>query len=352
MNSQQAPQAPRVMKESKNKIRVEFERTPLKERLKAKFLNLNFLTNVVWVIFRLVLLIGISYVILFPFFAKISGSFMSREDFVDVTVKLIPKYPTLDTYRAIIQENDYFTALLNTTMLSVLCGIIQTFMCCVIGYGLAKFKFKGSKLIFFLVIFTMVVPHRTLQLSMFMKFRYFDILGIFNLLGGGVFEGLKVLPFTSLNLNNTYWPLALLSIGGLAFKNGLYIFMMRQFFRGVPDELEESAYIDGSGTIRTFIQIILPLSVPMMITIFLFAFSWQWTDNFYTTIFFTKASMVLMPDIIAIPKTLDTAYAAQNLYESAIRNTCGLLILAPLLIIYIFMQRFLIGGIERSGIVG
>ena len=340
------------MKESKNKIRVEFERTPLKDRLKAKFLNLNFLTNVVWVIFRLVLLIGISYVILFPFFAKISGSFMSREDFVDVTVKLIPKYPTLDTYRAIIQENDYFTALLNTTMLSVLCGIIQTFMCCVIGYGLAKFKFKGSKLIFFLVIFTMVVPHRTLQLSMFMKFRYFDILGIFNLLGGGVFEGLKVLPFTSLNLNNTYWPLALLSLGGLAFKNGLYIFMMRQFFRGVPDELEESAYIDGSGTFRTFIQIILPLSVPMMITIFLFAFSWQWTDNFYTTIFFTKASMVLMPDIIAIPKTLDTAYAAQNLYESAIRNTCGLLILAPLLIIYIFMQRFLIGGIERSGIVG
>ena len=340
------------MKESKNKIRVEFERTPLKERLKAKFLNLNFLTNVVWVIFRLVLLIGISYVILFPFFAKISGSFMSREDFVDVTVKLVPKYPTLDTFRAIIQENDYFTALLNTTMLSVLCGIIQTFMCCVIGYGLAKFKFKGSKLIFFLVIFTMVVPHRTLQLSMFMKFRYFDILGIFNLLGGGVFEGLKVLPFTSLNLNNTYWPLALLSLGGLAFKNGLYIFMMRQFFRGVPDELEESAYIDGSGTFRTFIQIILPLSVPMMITIFLFAFSWQWTDNFYTTIFFTKASMVLMPDIIAIPKTLDTAYAAQNLYESAIRNTCGLLILAPLLIIYIFMQRFLIGGIERSGIVG
>ena len=340
------------MKETKNKIRVEFERTPLKERLKAKFLNLNFLTNVVWVIFRLVLLIGISYVILFPFFAKSSGSFMSREDFVDVTVKLIPKYPTLDTYRAIIQENDYFTALLNTSILSVLCGIIQTFMCCVIGYGLAKFKFKGSKLIFFLVIFTMVVPHRTLQLSMFMKFRYFDILGIFNLLGGGVFEGLKVLPFTSLNLNNTYWPLALLSIGGLAFKNGLYIFMMRQFFRGVPDELEESAYIDGSGTFRTFIQIILPLSVPMMITIFLFAFSWQWTDNFYTTIFFTKASMVLMPDIIAIPKTLDTAYAAQNLYESAIRNTCGLLILAPLLIIYIFMQRFLIGGIERSGIVG
>ena len=352
MNSQQAPQAPRVMKESKNKIRVEFERTPLKERLKAKFLNMSFFTNVVFKIFRFVLLIGISYVILFPFFAKISGSFMSRDDFVDVTVKLIPRYPTLDTYRAIIKENKYFEALLNTVTLSVMCGLIQTFICCLIGYGLAKFKFKGNKLVFFLVLFTMVVPHRTLQLSMFMKFRYFDILGIFNLLGGGVFEGLKVIPFTSLNLNNSYWPLALLSLGGLAFKNGLYIFMMRQFFRGVPDELEESAYIDGSGTFRTFIQIILPLSVPMMITIFLFAFSWQWTDNFYTTVFFTKASKVLMPNIIAIPKSLDTQYAAQNLYESAIRNTCGLLILAPLLVIYVFMQNYLVGGIERSGIVG
>ena len=341
MNSQQTQNAPRVMKESKNKIRVEFERTPLKERLKSKFLNMNFFKNVVVKVFTYVLLIGISYVILFPFFAKISGSFMSRDDFVDVTVKLIPKYPTLDTYKAIISENGYSTALFNTFTLSVLCGLIQTFMCCVIGYGLAKFKFKGNKLIFFLVIFTMVVPHRTLQLSMFMKFRYFDILGIFELIFG-----------EALNLNNTYWPLALLSIGGLAFKNGLYIFMMRQFFHGVPDELEESAYIDGSGVFRTFLQIILPLSVPMMITIFLFAFSWQWTDNFYTTVFFTKTNMVLMPDIIGIPRTLNTQYAAQNLYESAIRNTCGLLILAPLLVMYVFLQRYLIGGIERSGIVG
>lgn len=329
------------MKESKNKIRVDFERTPLKERLKAKFLNGNFFKNVVVKVFTYVLLVGISYVILFPFFAKISGSFMSREDFVDVTVKLIPKYPTLDTYKAIISENHYFEAVFNTFTLSVLCALIQTFVCCVIGYGLAKFKFKGNKLIFFLVIFTMVVPHKTLQLSMFMKFRFFDVFGILELLTG-----------EALNITNSYWPLALLSLGGLAFKNGLYIFMMRQFFSGVPDELEESAYIDGSGVFRTFLQIILPLSVPMMITIFLFAFSWQWTDNFYTNVFFTKSSTILMPNIIGIPSTLDTNYAAQNLYESAINNTCALLILAPLLVMYVFLQRYLIGGIERSGIVG
>ena len=86
------------------------------------------------------------------------------------------------------------------------------------------------------MIFTMIVPHNTLKFAMLIKFKYFDVLGIFKLLGGGVFPGLKVLGFDSIDLTNTYWPLVLLSLGGLAFKNGLYIYMMRQFFRGVPDE--------------------------------------------------------------------------------------------------------------------
>ena len=277
---------------------------------------------------------------------------MAREDFVDVTVKLIPKNPTLDTYKAILQENGYLTALFNTVLLSFGCALIQTLICCTVGYGFAKYKFKGVTLLFALVIFTMVVPHETLQLSLFMKFRYFDIYGLFRLLGGGVFPKLKMINFTSLNLNNSFWPLFLLSFGGLGFKNGMYILVMRQFFRGVPDELEESAYIDGSGVIRTFFQIILPLSVPMMITIFLFAFSWQWTDNFYTEVFFTTTGPTLMPDIIKVPKQLDTNYAAQNLYVGAIRNTCGLLIIAPLVVIYLFCQRYLVQGIERSGIIG
>lgn len=330
-----------VKKETKNKIRVDFERTSAWQRFKIKYLSFRFLGEVVFKLFRLVLLLGISYVILFPFFSKISSSFMSPEDFVDVTVKLIPKNPTLDTYRAIIVENHYFQSLLNTTILSLLCAVLQTFVSCVVGYGFAKYKFKGSKLLFALVIFTMIVPHQTLRLAMNMEFTYFDIYGIIELITG-----------KTINLNNTYWPLVILSATGLAFKNGLYIYMMRQFFRGVPDELEESAYIDGSGTFRTFIQIILPLSVPMMITIFLFAFSWQWTDNFYTNMFFSSRSQKLLSQLVSIPKSLDTNYAGGNLYSAAIRNTCGLLIIAPLIVIYLFCQRYLIQGIERSGIVG
>ena len=370
MNAQNVDNNVKVRKESKRTIKVDFERTPLKERLKAKFLSLFFLKKVLWYIIRLVLLIGISYIVLFPFFTKIAGSFMAPEDFVDVTVRLIPKHFTIDIYKAIWTELDYVQAFTNTLFLSVSTALIQTFVCCCIGYGLAKFKFKGNKLVFMAVIFSLIVPHQTLQLSLFMKFRFFDILGIFSFLDGGgikipftdirVLQGLvDVIPETKalelwtsegLTLTNTYWPLLIMSICGIAFKNGLYIFMLRQFFRGVPDELEESAYIDGSGVIHTFLTIILPLSVPMMITVFLFAFSWQWTDDFYTELFFTTSKTVLMPKIVGVPKSLTTDYAGQNLYYAAIRNTCGIMIIAPLIVMYLFCQKYLVQGIERSGL--
>lgn len=359
---------PKIRKESKNKIKVDFDRTPLKERLKAKFLNFYFFQTVVVKILRFIFLLGISYIVLFPFFSKIAGSFMAPEDFIDVTVRLIPKNFTLDIYKAIWNDLKYVEALANTVLISLLLALIQTFVCCVIAYGLAKYKFKGNGLVFMLVMITMIIPHKTLQSSMSMNFTYFDFANILSTLSGGKiididFFGLfnfavdspiniLNLPEHSINLKNTIWPFIILSATGLAFKNGLYVFMLRQFFRGIPDSLEESAYLDGSGDFRTFLQIIIPMSVPMMITVFLFSFCWQWTDTFYTTMFFTntKESPLMLSQIIGIPKSLDTQYAGQNLYETAIRNTCGIMIIAPLVVLYIFLQRYLVEGIERSGL--
>ncbi len=373
MNAQNVDNKPKVRKESKNKIRVDFERTPLKERLKAKFLSMFFLKKVAWYIIRLVLLIGISYIVLFPFFTWISGSFMSLDDFVDVTVRLIPKHFTVEMYTAIWEELHYMQAFTNTLFLSITTALLQTFVCCVVAYGLAKFKFKGNGIVFLAVIFSLTIPHQTLQLSMFMNFRYFDIFGIFGFLNGGGFtipftdikilEGVvDIIPDTwktfspnGISLLNTYWPLIILSVFGLAFKNGLYIFMLRQFFKGVPDELEESAYIDGSGTFRTFLTIILPLSVPMMITVFLFAFSWQWTDDFYTGMFImNNDEMLLMPALVEkAPTSLiakSDGHPGDTLYQSAIRNTTGIMIIAPLIVMYLFCQKYLVQGIERSGL--
>lgn len=343
--------APMVKKESKNKIKVEFEgQMSTWERLKLKVFSMYFLKNVVVRFCTYVLLVGISYIIIYPFISKLASSIMCREDFVDATVMLISKNPTLATYKAIITDNRYFEAMFNTAILSASTALIQMFITCLIAYGFAKFNFRGNGLLFLLVILTMVVPHSTLRLAMYMKFRYFDIFGIINFLGGGVFESIQLWSKTSLELTNTYVPFILLSFTGLAFKNGLYIFMLRQFYRGVPDELEESAYIDGAGTFRTFLQIILPLSIPMLVTVFMFAFSWQWTDSYYVNTFFTTSGPYTMRNIIKVPSSLNVDYAGGNMYSAAITNTCGILILAPLIFIYCFAQKSLVQGIEHSGI--
>ena len=392
MNAQNTENKPMIKRETKNKIRVEFDRTPLAERLKAKFLSFYFLQKVAIGIFRMVLMVGISYIVLFPFFSKITGSIMAPQDFLDPTVLMIPKNISFDIYEAIVTELGYFNALGNTFVLSFSTAVIQMLICSLIGYGFAKFKFRGRNLIFVLVMVTMIIPHQTLQHAMFLEFRNFDILGIVRLLkGGGIqifdwnimqvsegaaefFAGLDILPKeiiigvdefgddvamefrqSGINISGTYLPLILLSLTGLAFKNGLYIFMLRQFFRGIPDELEESAYMDGCGTMRTFAQIILPLSIPMMVTVFLFAFCWQWTDDFYVGKIIDMSGLsnqqMLVDIVLDIPSSLKNALPeGQALYDTAIRNTNGLMIIAPLVILYAFCQNFLVQGIEHSGI--
>lgn len=320
----------------------DYKKLSIWTRLRLRIFSPQFLVDVLWKIFRFVLLIGISYIIIYPFFTKISASFFSPQDFVDSTVKLIPRYPTLDTYKAIIIDNDYLERLVNSAFLSIITAVIQTLVTAIIGYGLAKFKFKGRTVVFALVVLTMVIPQRTLMASMFMKFRYFDFYGILGLLG---------MP-NGIDMINTHWPMLILSLTGIGFKNGLYIFIFRQFYKGVPDELEEAAYVDGSGIFKTYFRIILPLTVPMMVTIFMFAFSWQWTDTFYSTLFYTTQGPKLLPGLIDVPATINTASVAQELYESAILNTAGLLVIAPLFIVFLFAQNALVEGIERSGIVG
>jgi multiple sugar transport system permease protein len=345
-----------ITKESKNKIHVDYEgKLSFKERMMHKLKASNTWITLVINFFRFILMLGVSYVILYPFFARIAGSFMSKEDVVDATVSLIPKNFNVDIYKYIILENHYLDALLNTALIAVLCALVQTFIACLIGYGLAKFKFKGNTLVMGAVVISMIIPHRTLELAFKSRFTNFDI---FTVQAWGIKGPIELIFGETFELINSFWPLVLISVFGLAFKNGLYIYLMRQFFKGVPDELEESAYVDGSGVFRTFIQIILPLSIPMMITIFLFSFSWQWTDEFYTNMFWPGGKDIgfyLMSDVYKTPPyTLQKleGFAGWPLYKNVIQNTAGMLIILPLLVLYTFCQKYLVQGIERSGLVG
>ena len=344
-----------VTKETKNKIHVEYDgKLSMKERILYKLKTSHTWIRVIVDIFRFILMLGVSYVIIFPFVSKIANSFMPLEDVVDATVSLIPKNFTFDNYKYIFLENEYLRAFGNTLLLSLTTALIQTFVSCLVGYGLAKFKFKGNNLVFILVVVIMIIPHSTLELAMRDFFTKFELLlpasmdqsttGIIELIAG-----------RRPSIRDTMIPFYVLSLGGLAFKNGLYIYLMRQFFKGVPDELEESAYVDGSGTFRTFLQIIIPLSVPMMITVFLFSFSWSWTDVFYRDVFFEglNAPWMLSNIIQKVPPTLDYGNnLGMGMYRVAIQNTAGIMIILPLVIMYLFCQRYLVQGIERSGLVG
>lgn len=338
---------------TKRGVKMNFEgKIPFRQRLIMRLTSSSFWIDRVWYLFRFILMVGISFVILYPFLNKLLTSIWPLSDFSNTQVNLIPTRVSFDIYVKLAQYWHYLSILRNTLILSTLTALLQTFVTCMIGYGLAKFRFKGNKLIMVLVIVTMAIPHRTLSLSLFQHFGEFDLFAIQATNGRGLFE---LITGNTIRLTNTYWPFAILSATGLAFKNGLYIFMMRQFFHGVPDELEESAYVDGSGTFRTFFQIILPLSIPMMITIFLFAFSWQWTDSFYTNLFFSSGDGIgLMPDLLQSPPPAlqPNSFAIRVPYFEAVKNAGGLMIIAPLIVVFLFCQRYLVQGIERSGIVG
>src|SRR5690606_26916029 len=231
--------------------------------------------NLLWSFVRMVLIFGICFIILQPLFTKFTVSLMEEADLYDATVVYIPNNITFENYLVALEGMDYVPTFLRTLGLSLMASLLQLASCTIVGYGFARFKFPFKNLIFMFVILCLLVPPQTLMLPLFLHFRFFDVLGLFETITGKA----------GLNLLDSVWPFLLTSITAMGFKNGLYIFMMRQYFKGMPLELEEAAYIDGSGAFKTFYKIMLPSAVPMLVTIFLFSFVWQWTDSFYTGLY-------------------------------------------------------------------
>lgn len=282
--------------------------------------------------------IAIAFMILFPLFEKLTVVFQSRDDLVDNTVKYIAKEPTLYTLRTVIHAMDYWTALSHSLLLSLSVALLQVFSSSFIAYGLARFRFVGRSLIFALIVLTLIIPPQVLLSSMYLNFRYFDFLGVIRLLFGA-----------PLNLINKPWPFLLMGITGLGIKNGLYIYMLRQFYRNLPNEFEEAAYIDGAGILRSYFTIMLPNARTILVSIFLFSFSWQFTDSTITPMLFN--------DFSTIPGSLMSleTYQMNQLepeFRSALLSAGSLMAVLPLVLLFIAGQKFFVQGIERSGIVG
>ena len=278
-----------------------------------------------WGVVRAVIVLGLCYVVLYPYFIKGVNAFKSYSDFIDPTVRFIPKHPTLDNLRLVMERIDYWNTVWRTAALSTLVALITVLVSSLIAYGLARFSFKGKNLLFFAVILTMIIPPQTVIIPLYLRFQNFA--GFLYLL-------------------DTPFPIVILVSTGLGLKNGLFIFMLRQYFRNLPKELEEAACLDGCGVLGTYLRIVLPSSRVMLITVFLLAFSWQWTDMVYNPLFLREIPIFSNIFVLA------GAGGVEPVVSANMTSTAALLSVLPLAVLYVAAQNFFVQSVERSGIVG
>ncbi|WP_041614509.1 carbohydrate ABC transporter permease [Paenibacillus sp. JDR-2] len=311
----------------------------------ARLLSFESWKRWIWSFVRLVLIAGLSFVILYPIIQKISTAIKAKTDLYSPIVVWIPEHYSLENFKNAISIMDYWKTLLNTFTLSATTTILTAISCALAGYAFARLKFRGSNLLFAGVILTIMVPPTTILIPMYLNLKDFSLMGLVPLITG-----------KSVNLLNSYWPFILTSITANSLKAGLYIFIFRQFFRGIPREVEEAAYMDGASVGQTFLRIMLPNATPSIITVLLFSFVWQWNDSFFTTTYLTSSN-VMSTQLSSLPYNLsiilgNDANAKDPFYLSMVQDTGILLAILPLVILYLFVQRYFVESIERTGLVG
>lgn len=298
------------------------------------------LVGMVWPIFRFFILFGLSFVILYPLIFMVSTAFRPSEQMSDPSVVWLPKTFTLSNISETWDVMNFDTTFFNTVRLNLISSCLQVVTCSLTGYGFARFKFKAKGILFAIVILMIIVPPQITTIPLFLQYRYpFGM----DLGGQGLID-------SSLTM---YLP-ALFANG---IKAGLFIFIFRQFFRGLPKELEDAAYLDGCGPLRTYITVMIPNAKSSFLTVFLFSIVWYWNDYYVSTSFFVNNKTIALE-----LKNLDTnlkvllfgdANAQVNVRELIVwMESACLISILPILVLYVCLQKHFTEGIARSGLTG
>ncbi|HWT76823.1 MAG TPA: carbohydrate ABC transporter permease [Mobilitalea sp.] len=328
------------------KIRERWKDAIERNRKSGGYLLKKTVSRKTYQILRAILLFGLCFLILQPLLNKISVSFMKENDLYDPTIIVVPRNFTTENYRLVSHLISFWKALANSIGISTMASVIQVAFCTIVGYGFARFKFPLKRFWFACVLLVIIVPPQTIMSSLYLNFRFFDIFGIFKLMLGH-----------SLNLQNSVIPYILLCMTGMGLKSGLYIFLIRQYFRGIPKELEEAAYVDGCGNFSTFLKIMLPDATPILTSCFLFAFVWQWTDSYYSKMFVGNITL-LSNRLTAITSLLTDYLQVINgtgskpsiAYGQMMISTGMIMAIIPLLLIYIVAQKGFVESLSQSGL--
>lgn len=300
-------------------------------------------------LFRTLLLIGLSVVILYPLIYSLSVAFRPAKELYDPLVVLVPRTFVWDNMRNAIHYLDYTESLKNSIVLVAVCTLLQVLSCAMTGYGLARFHFRGSNAVFFMVVLTMIVPPQTVLIPTFMNFRFFDPFGLVSLYNSVTGSDVNI------NLVNTPFAFYLPAMFGSGIRSGVIIFIFRQFFRGLPKELEEAAYLDGCGAFRTFTRIMAPNAGGAFLITVLVSVVWYWNDYVYTSSLLSNYKTVMnqlynLKNHIAHIMEYEVGASAQ---EGILILQAGVLLsILPPLLLYLLLQKYFRESVERSGIVG
>ena len=242
---------------------------------------------------------------------------------------------------------DYVGSFLTSLQICGVSSLIQTAACCVIAYGFARFQFREKNLLFAMVLLTIIVPSQVTIIPLYLMFKDFGIPFVATYLE----EMMGV--YMTVNLIDNPVLFYMQALLGMGIRSGLYIFILRHFFAGFPQELEEAAEIDGCSAFGTFTRVILPNAGSMLLTVTLFSIVWYWNDHFYTSTFLGKTQTMAVALSYLRVNLAEEMGVVNNVYESSAQMQAGcFLFIIPLLLLYIFLQRYFVQGIERSGIVG
>lgn len=303
---------------------------------------MNNLKSFILALFQIIIIVGICYVILGPIIGIISSSFFSDADNYNPMVYLIPQEPTLERYKIAMQYLNYWKTMAASLLYSLSLMVIQVIICSMVGYGFARFNFPFKKVLFACVVVMIVVPTNTIMLPLYMTFAKFDVLGIISAVKGA-----------PVNLLSTPIPMYIMTLFGCGLRSGLYIYIFNQFFRGLPKEIEEAAFMDGAGTWYTYFRIMLINALPSVVTVAIFSMVWQYNDTFYAKLFLISDNIVISKKISTIEASISNVEKILDPNILELFLDAGIvLIMIPIVIIYVALQKQFIEGVERSGIVG
>ena len=259
-------------------------------------------------LFRLALLIAIGYLVIYPVIYMISSSVKTPAGYLDRSVIYIPKEITFKYYKIAAQTIDYWNAFKSTLLYECVSAAIEILMCSFIAYGMARFKARGKGVFNALLILLILIPSQMIVVPMMMNYSKLDILGIFGLLNKLTGIDLRV------NILGTPLTFYLPSLFGVGLRSGVLIYIYIQFFKGLPGELEEAAWIDGAGLFKTFFSIAVPSSSVVFTTVTIFALVWHWND-YYLAIMYLSDNFPLAVKIYDIKNLLTVQKISGDLHK-------------------------------------